>query len=198
LRRLVGGRDVKTLRVLADMVEPVKGYQRGGQQKWSTLGPLTHLVDAVSTDNPGAMQARKLIDGLLSDVPRFAAGRPHLREMFTEWRDSRPALEALAKGTPGLTEVAPLVADLADLGVVGLDALSMLSLNSAPMDARRDEMIAVLDRAARPKAALEFPFVPMLRELVFATTMQAELKTLTPAEWRTRVRAAASPPRRGR
>ena len=198
LRRLVGARDVSALRVLADVVEPVKGYQRGGQQKWSTLGPLTHLVDAVSTDNPGALQARRLIDGLLSDVPRFAAGRPHLRDTFTAWRDSKPALDALILRAPGLAEVKPLVADLADLGAVGLDALAMLSLNSTPTDARRDEMIAILDRAARPKAALEFPFVPILRELVFATTLQSELKTLTPAEWRARVRAAAAPPRRGR
>ena len=198
LRRLVGARDISTLKVLADVVEPVKGYQRGGQQKWSTLGPLTHLVDAVSTDNPGALQARRLIDGVLSDVPRFAAGRPHLRDQFTLWRDSKPALDALILRAAGLAEVRPLVADLADLGTVGLDALTMLSLNSAPTDARRDEMMAILDRAARPKAALEFPFLPVLRELVFATTLQAEMKTLTPAEWRARVKAAAAPPRRGR
>jgi hypothetical protein len=97
-----------------------------------------------------------------------------------------------------LKEVEPLVADLSDLGTVGLDALAMLSLNSGPLDAKRDEMIAILDRAARPKAALEFPFMPMMRELVFATTLQAELKTLSPADWRARVRSAANPPRRGR
>jgi hexosaminidase len=198
LRRLVGGRDVTTLKVLADLVEPVKGYQRGGQQKWTTLGPLTHLVDAVSTDNPGAMRARRMIDGLLSDVPRFAVSRQDLREMFTEWRDSRAELQALIARAPGLKEVEPLVADLSDLGTVGLDALAMLSLNSGPLDAKRDEMIAILDRAARPKAALEFPFMPMMRELVFATTLQAELKTLSPADWRARVRSAANPPRRGR
>ena len=62
----------------------------------------------------------------------------------------------------------------------------------------RDEQVAILDRAARPKAALEFPFVPMLREMVFAAMSQAEMKTLTPAEWRARVKSLAAPPRRGR
>ena len=198
LRRMVGGRDVQTLKVLADVVEPVKGYTRGSQQKWSTLGPLTHLVDAVSTDNPGAMQARKLIDGLLSDVPRFAAGREHLRATFTEWRNSKSSLDSLIARAPALAELAPLGTDLSDLGSIGLDALTMLSMNAAPTDARRDEMIAVLDRAARPKAALEFPFLPMLRELVFATTLQGDVKTLSAADWRAKVRAAANPPRRGR
>ena len=159
LRRLVGERDVRTLQILADVVQPVTGYTRGGQQKWTTLGPLTHLVDAVSTDNPGAMRARRLMDGLLSDVPRFAAGRDELRAMFTEWRDSRRPLEALIARAPALAEVAPLVADLSDMGSVGLDTLAMLSLNATPLDTWRDEKIAVLDRAARPKgrARVSFP-----------------------------------------
>jgi hexosaminidase len=198
LRRMVGERDVRTLQILADVVQPVTGYTRGGQQKWTTLGPLTHLVDAVSTDNPGAMRARTLMDGLLSDVPRFAAGRDQLRDMFTAWRDSRRSLDALIARSPALAELAPLAAELSDLGSVGLDALAMLSLNATPIDSWRDEKIVVLDRAARPKAALEFPFLPMLREMVFAATMQADMKSGTPAEWRAKVRAAAAPPRRGR
>jgi len=198
LRRLVGERDISALKVLAGVVEPVKGYTRGGQQRWTTLGPLTHLVDAVSTDSPGAREVRQLMDGLLSDAPRFAMGRDRLRAIFTSWRDGRPALDALVARAPALKETAPLVADLADLGAVGLDALAVLSLNATPLDAWRDERVAILDRAARPKAALEFPFVPMLRELVFGAMVQAEMKTLPPAEWRARVRALAAPPRRGR
>jgi hexosaminidase len=198
LRRMVGQRDLSTLQVLAGVVEPVKGYSRGGQQKWSTLGPLTHLVDAVSTDNPGALDVRRLMDGLLNDVPRFAAGREHLRATFTRWRDNRAALQALIATSPALAEVAPLVTDLGDLGTVGLDALTALSINATPLDSWRDAQIVILDRAARPKAALEFPFLPAMREMVFAAMLQAEMKTMTPADWRARVKAAAAPPRRGR
>ena len=198
LRRLTGQRDVSALNVLANVVEPVKGYTRGSQQKWTTLGPLTHLVDAVSTDSAGAREVRQLVDGLLSDAPRFAAGRERLRAIFTAWRDNRPALDALIARAPALKEVAPLAADLADLGGVGLDALAVLALNATPLDAWRDERVAVLDRAARPKAALEFPFVPMLRELVFGAMAQADMKTMSVTDWRARVRMMANPPRRGR
>jgi len=198
LRRLTGSRDIATLQVLANVVEPVKGYTRGSQQRWTTLGPLTHLVDAVSTDSSGSREVSRLIDGLLSDAPRFAAGREHLRATFTAWRDNRPALDALIARAPALKEIAPLAADLADLGQAGLDALAVLALNATPLDAWRDERVAILDRAARPKAALEFPFVPLVRELVFGAMAQSEMKTMTAAEWRARVRALASPPRRGR
>ncbi len=198
LRRLVGGRDVAALQILANVVEPVKGYQRGGQQKWTTLGPLTHLVDAVSADSSGAMQARRLMDGLLADGPRFAAGREHLRATFRQWRDSRQALEALIARAPALAEVAPLVADLSDVGAVGLETLDVLALNAVPLESWRDEKVAILDRAARPKAALEFPFLPMLREMVFAAMSQADMKAMTPADWRAKVKSLAAPPRRGR
>ena len=99
---------------------------------------------------------------------------------------------------PALKEVAPLVADLADLGTTGLATLDMLALAATPLPEWRDAQLAILDRAARPKAALEFPMVPMMRELVFAAMSQAEARTMKPDEWRAHVKTLASPPRRGR
>ena len=199
LRRLAGGKDIAALKVLANVVEPVKGYQRGGQQRGqTTLSPMTHLVDAVSTDSPGAREARRLMDAMLGDVPRFALNRDRLRTIFTTWRDSRAELDALIERAPALKEVAPLAADLADLGTAGLASLDMLAQAATPLAEWRDSQIAILDRAGRPKAALEFPMVPMMRELVFAAMSQAEARTMKPDEWRNHVRTLAAPPRRGR
>ena len=199
LRRLAASRDIAALKILAGVVEPVKGYQRGGQQRGqTTLSPMTHLVDAVSTDSPGAREARRLMDALLSDAPRFALNRDRLRTIFTTWRDSRKELEALIDRAPALKEVAPLVADMADLGNAGLASLDMLALAATPLPEWRDAQLAILDRAGRPKAALEFPMVPMMRELVFGAMSQAEARTMKLDEWRTHVKTLAAPPRRGR
>jgi hexosaminidase len=191
LRRLVGARDVSTLQILAGVVEPVKGYQRGGQQRWTTLGPLTHLVDAVSVDNPAGREVRVLIDALLNDAPRFNAGRERLRVIFARWRDAEGPLLELIDRAPGLREVEPLVRDLADVGSTGLSALDALAIPATPLPEWRDAHVAVLDRAGRPKAALEFPMIPLVRELVFATFAQAEARTMTLPQWRQHVRAAA-------
>jgi hexosaminidase len=198
LRRLAGERDVDTLKILAGVVEPVKGYQRGGQQRWTTLGPLTHLVDAVSVDNPRGRDVRRFLERLLNDAPRFAVGRDELREIFTQWRDARGRLMALVNRAPALREVEPLVGDLADLGFVGLAALDLLQIAATPLPEVRDAHVAVLDRAGRPKAALEFPMAPLMRELVFATTAQAEARTMSLPQWRQHVRTLAAPPKRGR
>ena len=198
LRRLTGERDVSVLKVLVGVVEPVKGYQRGGQQRWTTWGPLTHLVDAVSVDNPRGREVRGLIDRLLNDPPRFGEGRERLRAIFTEWRDAVPGLRALIDRAPALREIDPLVADLGDLASVGQAALTALSINATPLPEWRDSMVTILDRVARPKAALEFPMAPLMRELVFAALSQAEMRTMSLPEWRQHVRMLASPPRRGR
>jgi hexosaminidase len=198
LRRLAGTADIAPLEVLAGVVEPVKGYQRGSHQRGTTFLPLTHLVDAVSTDSLGARRMSRLIDGVLSDAPRFAAGRDELAGVFASWRDARPRLEALIDRAPALRETAPLARDLGDLGAIGQEALAFLAVRGTPLPDWRERTIAALDQATRPKAALEFPFSRAMRELVFAALEHAQLGQLAPAEWRARIRELAAPPRRGR
>ena len=199
LRRLTAGADPAPLRVLADLVEPVKGYQRGQQQpSMTTLGPLTHLVDAVSTDSMGARAVNSLVDQLLSDAPHFTIGREALQQRFAAWRDGHAAIVRLADEAPALAEITPLADDLAEMGAVGLDAIASLSRGIAPDAAWRDARIATLTQIARPKAALEFPFVLAMRELVLAAAEQGQLANMTPAEWVARVKTLAAPPRRGR
>ncbi|HXT71996.1 MAG TPA: family 20 glycosylhydrolase [Vicinamibacterales bacterium] len=198
LRRLAGEREISFLKVFAGLVEPVKGYQRGGQQRWTTLGPLTHLVDAVSVDNPRVREVRHLLDRLLNDAPRFNENREWLRVIFGEWRQSVRPMRQLIERAPALREVEPLVTDLEDLAALGDEALMALSINATPLPEWRDRMVAILDRAARPKAALEFPLVPLMRELVFAAMSQAEARAMSLPDWRQHVRTLAAPPRRGR
>jgi hypothetical protein len=96
--------------------------------------------------------------------------------------------------SPGLHEARPLARDLAELGTVGLEALSYLSRNVTPPAEWRDARLAALDAAAKPKAALEFPAVPAVRRLVIAAFEQPRLGQLTPAEWKAQVDALAAPP----
>lgn len=199
LRRLTGGADIAPLKVLADVVEPVKGYQRGGHQpSMTSLGPLTHLVDAVSTDSAGANKIARLIDGLLSDAPHFALGRDDLQSRFVAWRDNQAPFMRLVDGAPALAETRPLADGLATMAGIGSDALDSLARGIVPDATWRDAKLAALTQATRPTAAVEFPFATSMRELVFAATEQGQLASMSPADWRARVRMLAAPPRRGR
>ena len=51
LARLTGGKPTASLRVLADLVTPVKEYRRGGLRVYTSSTPLDRLVDAAHPDS---------------------------------------------------------------------------------------------------------------------------------------------------
>ncbi|HEU4596079.1 MAG TPA: family 20 glycosylhydrolase [Pyrinomonadaceae bacterium] len=194
LRRLAQGRETGPLQVLVSVVEPVKEYRRYQQRPQTMLSPLTGLVDAARPDSDEARRFSALVDGLLSDAPRFEMRALELRHVLTAWRDAGSELEALIDASPALHETRPLARDLSALGAAGLEALSYLSRGVAPPAEWRDARLAAIAEAAKPKAALEFVVIGGVRQLVFAATELPRLKETTPAEWKAHVRTLAAPP----
>jgi hexosaminidase len=195
LRRLAGGPYPPALETLASVVEPVKEYRRYQQRPQTMLSPLTGLVDAARPDSDASRGFSRRVNLLLSDAPRFAIHFSTLRDTLTAWRDAGPVLEALIDRSPSLAEARPLARDLASAGGIGLEALSYIQQGVAPTAEWRDSRLASLSEIAKPKAALEFPFVQSLRELVVAAYEQPQLKSAAPSDWRNHVRELAAPPK---
>jgi hexosaminidase len=194
LRRLTGGLDIGPLQTLVSVVEPVKEYKRYQQRPQTMLSPLTGLIDAARPDSETARRLSISVDALLSDAPRFEARAGQARDIMNEWRNASPELEVLMDKSPALHEARPLARDLFDLGTIGLEALSYLSRGITPPAEWRDAKLAMIDNAAKPKAALEFAVIPSLRQLVIAASELPRLKEVTPAAWKTQVKTLASPP----
>ncbi|HYY57537.1 MAG TPA: family 20 glycosylhydrolase [Pyrinomonadaceae bacterium] len=192
LRRLAGGKETAALQTLVSIVEPVKEYRRNQQRPQTMLSPLTGLVDAARPDSEAARKFASLVDGLLSDAPRFESGSREIRDALTGWRNAGPELAAMIDGSPALHEARPLAADLSEIGTAGLEALSFLTRGVTPSAEWRDARLAALEQAAKPKAALEFPVIPGVKELVIAAYELPQLKTLTQAEWTKRVKQLAA------
>ena len=194
LRRLAGGKDSPALHTLASVVEPVKEYRRYRQRPQTMLSPLTGLVDAARPDSFEARRFNASVESLLSDAPRFESGARELRATLSEWQSAGPELEALIDGSPALAEARPLASDLARTGTIGLEALSYIEEGVAPGAEWRDSRLAALEEIAKPKAALEFPALQSVRQLVFAASELPALRQTTPAGWKARVKALAAPP----
>jgi hexosaminidase len=198
LRRLAGGRDSPALQVLANAVEPVKEYRRYQQRPQTMLSPLTGLVDAARADSEPARRFDAAVEAFLSDAPRFESGRLELRAALDEWLTAGAQAEALADESPALAEAKPLATDLRRTATVVSEALSFIERGGAPSAEWRDKALAVLDEAAKPKAALELPFVESMRQLVYAASELPSLRQTTPAEWKARVKSLAAPPAKSR
>jgi hexosaminidase len=190
LRRLAAdasASDRRPLQTLWRVCEPGSLGVRYEYQKTSQLTPMTHFVDAAVPDQSARRNYIMMVEGLLSDAPRFGAYRESLERDFTEWRSMRPAMDALMERSPILRETEPLAEDLSDLGGAGLEALAYLSANVAPPPLWKEEKLNLLERAAKPKAAVRIVVIKPLRQLIYAAAENAQLKTLAPEEWKRRV-----------
>ncbi|HKZ80869.1 MAG TPA: family 20 glycosylhydrolase [Pyrinomonadaceae bacterium] len=192
LRRLTQGSEIGPLQTLVSVVEPVKEYRRYQMRPQTMLSPLTGLIDAARPDSAAARNFEVMVEGFLSDAPRFLLRRENTREMLARWRDAGLDLEAVIDRSPALHEARPLAKDLREIGGAGLEAMSYLTAGIAPTAEWRDAKLALLDVAAKPKAALEFAIIPSVRELVIAASELARLQQTTPMEWRKSVKALAS------
>ena len=168
LRRLAGSENIGALRTLASVIEPVKEYHRYQMRPQTMLSPLTGLVDAARPDSEAARQFAAMVEGLLSDAPRFRLYRSDIRDSLTSWRDAGTALDPMIDRAPALQEARPLAKNLADVAAAGLEAIAYLSTGDAATTQWRDAQLAKLDEAAKPKAALELVIIPSVRKLVIA------------------------------
>ncbi|MCP9494903.1 MAG: family 20 glycosylhydrolase [Pyrinomonadaceae bacterium MAG19_C2-C3] len=195
LRRLAQGANVAALQTLISIVEPVEEYKRFKYHTQHTmLNPLTGLADAARPDSFAAGDFARLVDTLLADAPRFDANAYRIQNTLTLWRDSAIELQPMMDSIPGLHEARPLAKDLSEMATVGLEALSYLSKNIAPAPEWRAAKLAMLEETAKPKAALEFPVILNVRQLVVAACEAPRLKTMTQSAWREHVKQLATPP----
>jgi hexosaminidase len=168
LRRLARSEDIGPLRTLASIIEPVKEYRRYQMRPQTMLSPLTGLVDAAAPDSEAARKFSLMVDGLLSDAPRFQLYRQEIANVFADWHASSLALNPIIDRSPALEEARPLVRNLAELGITGKEALAYLESGTTATTEWRDAQLARLKEAAKPNAALEFVVIPSLKKLVNA------------------------------
>jgi hexosaminidase len=170
LRRLANSNNIGPLQTLVEVIEPVKEYRRYNLRPQTMLSPLTGLIDAARPDSQAARQFATMVDGFLSDGPRFGLYRSDIRDSLTRWRDAGAELDPMIDRAPGLHEARQLAKDLTDVAGIGLDAIAYISAGNMATASWRDTQLAKLDEAAKPKAALELMVVPSVKKLVLAAS----------------------------
>jgi hexosaminidase len=175
LERLAGPQataaDVDALRALADLVEPVKVYERGGTREYTSLTPLNRLVDAARPESEGARELLTLADRLLAD-PTRQNGREALRSRLEAWQTaSSRAVPVIARSSL-LEDVAPLPAEVAALAGAGLEALAFLEQGRPAPTAWFAERAGLLDKPKKPAHGLEVAFRPAVKRLMEAAKGQ--------------------------
>jgi hexosaminidase len=156
LYRMAGGTDVSTLRVLADVVEPVKDYNRWDDSKGPIdfHAPLNRMIDAVHPESDTAREFAALVQTYIQSNYKDQAAEAQIRNWLTLWRDNDSKLHPLLDRSALLEEDEPLSQNLSALAAAGLQALDSLDKSQPAPDAWKTQQLALIDQAKKPQAGL--------------------------------------------
>lgn len=175
LHRMAGNGDITALRVLADVVEPVKDYNRWSDEKGPIdfHAPLTHLIDAVYPESDTALEFANLVQQYTKSGYKDQAAAAQIRTWLMLWRNNDAKLHAELGQSSLLEEDAPLSQNLAMLGAAGLQALDYLDKGQPEPDLWKTQQLAVIDQAKKPVAGLLLMVTAPVQQLVEASAGQA-------------------------
>jgi len=192
LRRLTGGAPTDALRVLADVVEPVKLYRRGRSRAYTQQTPLDRLVDAARPESDAARAFGAEVDALLLRAPAFGSTAA-LREPVARWAASHAALDPLLARSEPLAELRPLSRNLSALAQLALSALDLLEAGRAPDAAWRERAATTLADARVAHAELDQAILHPAAKLALAAERLDRLATLGVAAWNAELETELKP-----
>ncbi len=166
LRELSGTQQIGPLQILASVLEPVAFDTRAHLQHANQLTPLNLLVDALPPDPPSRHKLELITRAYLR---KPAAGTPEEAELaadFNAWIAAEPEILRVMGASPLLAQAEPRAQQLAELGAVGLEAVSYLSSGLPAAAGWKAAKLALLDEAEKPQAFVRFTVIAPLRDLV--------------------------------
>jgi hexosaminidase len=171
LHRMAGTADITALRVLADVVEPVKDYNRWSDSKGPIdfHAPLTRMIDAVSPESDAARNFGNLVQTFVQSGYKDQAAEAQIRSWLMTWRDNDAKLHPLLDQSALLQEDGPLSVNLSALGAAGLQALDYLDKSQPAPDAWKTQQLALIEQAKKPGADLLLMVVAPVQQLVEAS-----------------------------
>jgi hexosaminidase len=174
LQRMAGTSDVTALRVLADVVEPVKDYNRWDDAKGPIdfHAPLNRMIDAASPESDTAIRFSDLVQAFAQSGYKDQAAEAQIRSYLTTWRDNDARLHPMLAQSALLQEDEPLSQSLSVLGAAGLQALDYLDKRQTAPDSWKSQQSAVIDQAKTRQADLLLMVVTPVQQLVDASASQ--------------------------
>jgi hexosaminidase len=167
LLRLSATTDPSSLKILACVVQPPKGYAREDLKPYDAFSPLNRLVDAVPPESNRAREFNNL-------CARIAAGKAApadwetARQSLTLWRDNDALLGPTLLRSDLTAELVPVSQGLSHAATIGLLALDALH-GGRPLPVEMQKMqLSELKQIAKPQAVLLDMIVTGVEALVQA------------------------------
>jgi hexosaminidase len=179
LERIAGVEAASSMRLLADAVEPVKGYERkrSDNQRW----PLNRLVDAARPESLAARDFNAKIDVLLSGLANANgtidfngdAVAIEIQDRLTAWRELPRTLKPAVEHSPMGAEAMSVAVALSTMSAAAQDALRALAARQPlPSDWKTQKLDQLKKSSTQPQAEVILAVAPGLQKLIEAVPTQ--------------------------
>ena len=166
LRRLTNNRDIEPLKILVDVVEPLKIYQRGASRRFTQQSPYTRVMDAARPDQKVAREFRWLVDEFLSGGARDAEMAEQIRLHFDTWADNHARLVPIIEASPILREIESLSEDLRQISLIGLELLDAIKSEETISDQEAEKFSQKIEAAKKQRAQVELQVVEPVEQML--------------------------------
>jgi len=176
LHRMAGADDITSLRVFADVVEPVKDYNRWSDSKGPIdfHAPLTRMIDAVYPESDTARHFGELVQAFVQGGFKDQAAEAQIRAWLTLWRDNDARLHPLLQKSFLLQEDVTISQNLSTVAAGGLQALDYLDKSQPAPDSWKTQQLAMIEQAKARSADLLLMVAAPVQQLVEAGAGQTE------------------------
>ncbi len=165
LRRLSGGRDTAPVKMLVDLLEPMKIYTRHRDGvTYLSISPYTRAADAARPDQKIPREFMQSVEKYKADG-KFTHLEPWMA-MFEIWGDNHTAFAELAELSPILREVVPHSENLKKISETMLEYLSLLQNNGKPSKELIENLKKTCEAAKKTYGQAELMIVPAVLKLI--------------------------------
>jgi hexosaminidase len=171
LHRMAGNADITALRVLADVVEPVKDYNRWDDAKGPIdfHAPLTRLIDAAYPESETARFFSNLVQTYVSSGFKDQDTEKQIRMWLVLWDNNDTHLHPLLETSSLLQEDEPQSANLSAVASAGLQALDYLDKSQPAPGSWKTQQLTLIEQAKKPSADVLLMIVAPVQQLVEAS-----------------------------
>lgn len=166
LERLTGFTTVRHLKVLADIVEPVKFYSRPGTRPYTQQTPLNRLVDAARPESLTARRFGQWVEKWRQNPFGRGEDQARIREQLNMWRINHEFLLPQLEKSGLLREIIPLSNEVKELSEVGLEVLDLFRDDGKAQEAWLRRIVPKIAQPFRPKYELVVPLASVIRGMV--------------------------------
>lgn len=163
LRKLAKSREIEPLKVLVEVVEPMKGYTRNTNGTlYTTFSPFMLWADAATAD---ATVARVFNE----DVGRYLSGKLEASQLRTQldlWSNNHKKVLPIIKRSPALSEIESLSENLSRAAAIGLEAIGLIESGGKPSSGWVSRSQQVLEEARENGGRTELQMISGIAMLV--------------------------------